>query len=258
MNYPKIAAQMYTIREFAKTPEGIRESLKKIKEIGYEAVQVSGIGPIGHQEMKDLADEFGLAICATHISYDRIKDDIDDVIFQHKLWDCKYVGLGGMPVSYRGDKDGYVAFAKEASKYAKILKDNGLQFIYHNHSFEFVKFDGVTGMDILLQESDPDAFDFEIDTYWVQHGGADPIEWINKVGGRMDVVHFKDMVIDFINNEQKQIMAEIGEGNLNWKGITEACAKNNVLWACVEQDICQRDPFESLAISRKNLKAMGL
>jgi sugar phosphate isomerase/epimerase len=122
MNYPKIAAQMYTIREFAKTPEGIRESLKKIKEIGYEAVQVSGIGPIGHQEMKDLADEFGLAICATHISYDRIKDDIDDVIFQHKLWDCKYVGLGGMPVSYRGDKDGYVAFAKEASKYAKILK----------------------------------------------------------------------------------------------------------------------------------------
>lgn len=258
MNYPKIAAQMYTIREFAKTPEAIRESLKKIKEIGYEAVQVSGIGPIGHQEMKDLADEFDLAICATHISFDRIKDDMDDVIFQHKLWDCKYVGVGGMPATYRGDKDGFVSFAKEASKYAKILKDSGLQFIYHNHSFEFRKFDGVTGMDILLQESDPDVFDFEIDTYWVQHGGADPIEWVNKVGGRMDVVHFKDMVIDFTDNEQKQIMAEIGEGNLNWKGITEACAKNNVVWACVEQDICQRNPFESLAISRKNLKAMGL
>jgi sugar phosphate isomerase/epimerase len=258
MNYPKIAAQMFTVREFCKTPEAIHESLKKIKEAGYEAVQVSGIGPIGHQEMKDMADEFGLTICATHISFDRLKEDTDDVIRQHKLWDCKYVGVGSMPRPYQGDKDGYISFAKEASKYARILKDNGLQFIYHNHSFEFQKFDGVTGMDILLQESDPDVFDFEIDTYWVQHGGADPIEWINKVSGRMDVVHFKDMVIDVIDNERKQIMAEIGEGNLNWKGITEACAKTGVIWACVEQDRCQRDPFESLAISRRNLNNMGL
>jgi sugar phosphate isomerase/epimerase len=258
MNYPKIAAQMYTVREFCKTPEGIHESLKKIKEAGYDAVQVSGVGPIGHQEMKGMADEFGLNICATHISFDRLKDETEDVIHQHKLWDCKYVGVGSMPRPYQEDKDGFVSFAKEASKYARILKDNGLQFIYHNHSFEFRKFDGVTGMEILLQESDPEAFDFEIDTYWVQHGGADPIEWINKVSGRMDVVHYKDMVMGVVEKERRQIMAEIGEGNLNWKGITEACAKNGVVWACVEQDICQRDPFESLAISRRNLKNMGL
>jgi sugar phosphate isomerase/epimerase len=258
MNYPKIAAQMYTVREFCKTPPAIRESLKKIKDAGYEAVQVSGVGPIGHQEMKDMADEFGLTICATHISFDRLKTETKDVIAQHKLWDCKYVGVGSMPGPYQADKDGFVSFAKEASRYARILKDNGLQFIYHNHSFEFRKFGGVTGLEILLQESDPEVFDFEIDTYWVQHGGADPIEWINKVKGRMDVIHYKDMVIDVIDKERRQIMAEIGEGNLNWKGITEACAKNGVKWACVEQDVCQRDPFESLAISRRNLKNMGL
>ncbi len=257
MNYPKIAAQMYTIRDFCKTPEDIYESLKKVKKIGYDAVQVSGIGPIEHQELKDMVDEVGLTICATHISFDKLVEDPDSIINQHKVWDCKYVGVGGMPAKYRVNEEGFVSFAKDASKSARILADNGLQFIYHNHSFEYQRFGDVIGMEVLLQESDPEVFQFEIDTYWVQHGGADPIQWINKVKGRMDVVHFKDMALD-ASEGQTQIMAEVGEGNLNWKGITEACANNGVKWAAVEQDICQRDPFESLAISRRNLKKMGL
>jgi sugar phosphate isomerase/epimerase len=257
MNYPKIAAQMFTVRDFCKTPDEIRESLKKIKKIGYDAVQISGIGPIGHRELKDMVDELELAICATHIGFDKLQNNIQDVIDQHKLWDCKYVGVGGMPGNYASDREGFAAFAKEASKYARELSKNGLQFIYHNHSFEYQKFDGITGIEILLKESDPEVFGFEIDTYWVQHGGADPIEWINKVRGRMDVVHFKDMVIQ-VDKGWNQIMAEVGEGNLNWKGITEACARTGVKWAAVEQDVCQRDPFESLAISRRNLIKMGL
>lgn len=255
MNYPKIAAQMYTVRDFSKTPADIKETLKKIKQAGYESVQVSGIGPIGNQELKDMIDEIGLTISATHIGFNRFTDDIEGVIAQHKLWECKYVGLGGLPEKYRISREGYSTFAKEASKFARILTDSGLQFIYHNHNFEFRKYDGVTGMEILFEESDPEVFDFEIDTFWVQSGGADPIEWINKVKGRMEYVHYKDMVM---GSERNQLMAEVGEGNLNWKGITEACAKNGVKWAAVEQDVCQRDPFESLAISRQNLIKMGL
>lgn len=255
MSYPKIAAQMYTVRDYLKTPADIRESLEKIKNAGYESVQISGLGPIDPHELKDMIDQLGLTICATHIGYDQLSQSIERVIEQHKLWDCKYVGLGAMPIHYQTSREGYTAFAREASKYARVLADNGLRFIYHNHSFEFMKFDGVTGMEVLLEESDPEVFDFEIDTYWVQHGGADPVEWINRVNGRMDVVHFKDMAI---GPERTQLMAEVGEGNLNWKGIIEACAKNSIKWAAVEQDICQRDPFESLAISRQNLSKMGL
>jgi sugar phosphate isomerase/epimerase len=73
----------------------------------------------------------------------------------------------------------------------------------------------------------------------------------------MDVVHFKDMAVQ-VRDGRVQIMTEVGEGNLNWKGIIKACAETGVKWAAVEQDICQRDPFESLAISRRNLKEMGL
>ena len=79
------------------------------------------------------------------------------------------------------------------------------------------------------------------------------IYWINKMKDRMPVIHVKDMVME----DRTQLMAEVGEGNLNWPGILQACEDANVEWLAVEQDICQRDPFESLAISYNNLKAMG-
>jgi len=255
MSKPIVAAQLYTIREFTRTPEDVEKSMKKIKEIGYNAVQVSGFGPIEPERVKDIMDKEGLKICATHIGFNLMQENLDAVIKQHKLWDCKYVGVGSMPNEYRESREGYVRFAKEASDIARRLADEGLSFIYHNHNFEFVKFDGVTGMDILLEESDPDVFGFEIDTFWVQAGGANPVDWIYKVKGRMKVIHFKDMGV---SAERQAIMTEVGEGNLNWKAIIKACQDTGVEWAPVEQDICQRNPFESLAISLKNLKALGL
>jgi sugar phosphate isomerase/epimerase len=134
------------------------------------------------------------------------------------------------------------------------MKERGLTFGYHNHSFELEKFDGRTGLEILYSESDPAAFTAEIDTYWIQHGGGDPAWWIRGVAGRSPLVHLKDMTM----RGSQQLMAEVGEGNLNWPAILEACRAAGVLWYIVEQDTCQRDPFESLGISLRNLQAMGL
>lgn len=250
----KIAAQLYTLREHLKTPEDIDKTLTKVKEIGYDAVQVSGMGPIDPQDLKTIADREDLTICATHIGFDRLKNELQTVINEHKLWECKYVGLGAMPEEYRKDKEGIMDFIEEISIIAKDIKENGLQFIYHNHNFEFLKLGNKTGMDFLLENTDPETFDFEIDTYWVQAGGGDPAQWIANVAGRMEVVHFKDMAV----KSWEPIMAEVGEGNLNWERIIQTCKDIGVQWVCVEQDVCQRDPFESLAISLKNLKEMGL
>jgi len=255
MNKMKIAAQLYTVREFTKTPSDMEKSFKKLKNIGYDAIQVSAIGPVEHKHLKDMADSAGLEICATHIGFERLKNDMEDVIKQHKIWECKYVGLGSMPAEYRKSKEGYIEFSGIASQYAKALADNDLRFIYHNHNFEYVKFDGITGMEILLNETDPESFDFEVDTYWVQAGGANPVDWIRKVRDRMKVVHFKDMAADI---DFKSIMAEVGEGNLDWSSIIDACHDIGVEWCAVEQDICRRDPFDSLALSLKNLKTFGL
>ncbi|HYF50734.1 MAG TPA: sugar phosphate isomerase/epimerase [Planctomycetota bacterium] len=248
-----IAAQMYTLRNFTKTPADIATTMKKVRDIGYEAVQLSALGPIPQEELKKILDENKLVVAATHVPYDKMRDNPQSVIDEHKFINCAYTAIGGLPQDYR-NAAGYSKFAKEASAVAKKLKDGGLTWGYHNHSFELEKFNGRTGLEILYSESDASVFTAEIDTYWIQHGGGDPAQWIRSLKGRIPLVHLKDMVV----KDNQPIMAEVGEGNLNWPEILKACKEAGVKWYIVEQDTCQRDPFESLAISLKNLKKMGL
>lgn len=255
MDQYSLAAQLYTVRQFTQTPSDIAATLKKVRAIGYRAVQVSAFGPIEPKELKALLDGEGLYLCITHTPYDRLTGDLDAVIAEHKLWNCPNVAVGSMPNKFReAGEAGYLAFAKEANEIGRRLYEAGLTFSYHNHNFEFERFGRRLGLDILLEETDPRYVQAEIDTYWVQAGGGDVVQWIRKVQGRMPVVHLKDMAIQ----NRTQIMAEIGEGNLNWPAILEACRQAGVRWYAIEQDVCQRDPFESLAISYRNLKAMGM
>ncbi|MCZ6632232.1 MAG: sugar phosphate isomerase/epimerase [bacterium] len=251
-----IAAQMYTVRDFTKTPEDIAESLKKVKAIGYDAMQVSGFGPIDPQELKHMADGEGLDIIATHTGFDRMRDDTQAVIDEHLLWNCKYPAIGGLPQTYReGGEGGYLRFARDASEVGRTLAEAGLTFAYHNHNFEFQKFGNRTALELILQETDPKVLQLEIDVYWVQAGGADPAAWIRKARARIDLVHVKDMAIE----GREQRFAEVGEGNLNWPAILEAGRESGTRWYIVEQDRCyDRDPFDSLKISLENMKNMGL
>lgn len=161
----KIAAQLFTLRDYMQTPEEIEASLKKVKDIGYNAVQVSGLGIIDPKALKEMTNQLGLEICATHISYADLTEKMDEIIEKHQIWGCKYVGLGCMPMDQSTTKEGYLAFAKKATEIGHQLKSGGLKFIYHNHNFEFTKFGGRTGMDILIEETDPEAVDFELDMY---------------------------------------------------------------------------------------------
>ncbi len=255
MTHSKLAAQLYTVRDHTQTLQDFQSSMRKIRDIGYESVQVSGIGPISPEDVKTVADDFGLTICITHVGFDYLQNDIDAAIAQHKLWECPNVAIGSMPTSYRdGGAEGFRRFARDATEVGRKLSEADLSFSYHNHSFEFVRFDDRTGLDIIYQESEPRYLKAELDTYWVQHGGGDVIAWIKQLANRMPVIHFKDMVII----EGQQAMAEIGEGNLNWPGILEACEDADIEWYAIEQDICRRDPFESLKISYENLRALGV
>ncbi|MDE2821410.1 MAG: sugar phosphate isomerase/epimerase [Chloroflexota bacterium] len=285
MSQSILAAQLYTIRDFTKTRADFAESMRKISEIGYRVVQLSSVGAIGDAFIKRVCDDNGLSICNTHVGVDQLQNDIEDVIAQHELWDCRHVAIGGMPPEFRDSEAGFRSFAVLANGIGERLAEAGLSFSYHNHSFEFVKFGDRSGLDIFFAETDPRYVSAELDTYWIQHGGADPIVWIDRLAGRMPVIHLKDMVMlpvphppapsptgregerkvppsswgrDLGWGPPQQAMAEVGEGNMNFPGILAACRRAGVEFYAVEQDICQRDPFESLAISYRNLRAMGL
>jgi len=251
---PVLAAQLYTVRQFTQTAADLAATLQKIRDMGYTSVQISAIGPIPDAEVKSILDDVGVTVCITHVRAPWPWQDLDSIIAQHHLWSCQHVAVGAMPETYRQSEEGFRRFAAEANEMGRRLSQAGLTFSYHNHSFELIRFGKRTGLDLIYDETDPRYLKAELDTYWIQHGGGDPAAWITKMTGRMPVVHLKDMVI----LDGQPVMAEVGEGNLNWPAILRACRQAGVEWYAVEQDVCQRDPFESLRISYKNLNAMGL
>ena len=118
-----------------------------------------------------------------------------------------------------------------------------MRFAYHNHEFEFGKFDGKMIMDYLMDGFAEADMQVILDTYWVQCAGCDPVIWIKKLAGKVPKVHFKDMTV--VGREQR--FAEIGAGNLNWPAIIDACKVSGVEWVIVEQDNSYgRDPFDCL------------
>lgn len=244
-----VGVQLYTVRDFTNTAEELTNSLKKLRQIGYTAVEMSPFGPLEQKELKNVLDSEGLTMPSTHLGLDQILNEFEKVRDALLFFDCRHVACSGRA----SDEEGYKQLAGRMSEAAHKLKEAGITLSYHNHHWEFQKFGERTGMQILVEESDP-LVNFQLDTYWVQEGGGDPIAWIRRVSGRIPYLHLKDMTIV----DAKVYMAEVGEGNLNWEGIFAAAEEAGTQWYIVEQDHCQRDPFESLAISLRNLKAMGI
>ena len=253
MKETQIGLQLYTIRDLLKTPKDFIKVLPKVRKIGYQAVQ-TGLGQMETKELKKILDNEGLFVFATHIPIERLINETDAVIEDHKILGAEYVACPWLPEEYRGAA-GYRKAAKNLSKVGAILAKSGLTLCYHNHAFEFEKFGKKTGLEILYSESNPRYLKAELDTYWVAFGGGDPAAWCLKYSGRLPLVHLKDMVA---TKDNTQVYAEVGEGNLNWKPIIAACKKAGVRWYIVEQDVCRRDPLESIKISRNNLRKLGL
>jgi len=246
-----VGIQMYTLREFCKTKEDAIKSLEKVSKIGYRVVQISGMVRIDPKELRKILDDNGLKACSSHIGYNEVVNETDRVIEEHNILGCESMVCPGLPGEYHC-KDGYKKVAKTFSKIIPKIKKNKLTLGYHNHSGEFKRYGDKVGLEILF-ENCPEL-EAEIDTYWVQHGGGDPAQWIEKYPKRINGIHVKDMgIID-----HKQVMPPIGEGNLNWERIIKACHKSGVKYGLVEMDETTIDPFEAVKISFKNLLNLGM
>lgn len=250
MSKIKLGAQLYTLRDYIKTYEDCEQTFKYLNDIGINVIQISGIGPIPAEKVAYLAEKYNMDVCVTHTSFDRMQSDLDTVMKEHKMLGCDTLGIGSMPDKYRDSVEGIAEFIKITSEIGKKMHENGLQFAYHNHSFEFAELpNGRRIFDMLIEDTKPEEFGFIADTYWFQYGGVNPCDYIEKIAGRMKVCHFKDYRI--VNNTPT--FAEIGTGNLNLDAIYRKCLETGVKYIVIEQDTCDIDPRESMAISYKNL-----
>ncbi len=244
-------AQLYTVREFCKTLEDFSTTLAKIAGIGYRTVQVSGTCPFDAEWLRDQLKRNGLRCVLTHTPKDLLTSDTERVIRDHDLFDCKYVGLGFWAFNAERDNMTYERFMEIYPAVAKKLKAGGKYFMYHNHDGEFQRLGGKVILEKLAEEIPAEDMGFTLDTFWVQAGGGDPAQWIERLAGRVPCIHLKDFAFG-------RKMAVLGEGNINFDRVFQMAEKSGVETMLVEQDDCNgENPFDCLARSYAYLKSRG-
>lgn len=247
----EIGAQFFTIRDYCKNLTDFAESIKKVADIGYKYVQISGTCAYEPQWLKEQLDKNGLQCVLTHNPTDRLINSPAEVSRDHDIFGCKYVGLGYFGFNQTKPDCTLETFTKTYLPVAKALKENGKYFMYHNHDKEFQKIDGRIVLEHLKDIFAADEMGFTLDTYWVQVGGGDPAQWLEKLAGRVPCIHLKDCGYD------KQ-MAVVGEGNINFDRVFQMAEKAGTKYMLVEQDSCNgENPFDCLKRSYQNLKAFG-
>lgn len=250
MKISQVAVQLYTLRDQCKTESDIARSLEKLAAVGYQSVQISGLGPISDLKLAQICRDTGLSICATHESLQALLETPEIIIEHLQNLGCQHTALGFPTGVDLGSRAGVAAFCRQIEASAQKFADAGLTCGYHNHHHEFRSIDGQPVLQIILESTR--HLTLELDTYWVQYGGANPVSLLQLAAGRIPLLHLKDYAI---SSENQPVFAEIGSGNLEFPAIIQAAEQGGCQWFIVEQDTTPGDPFDSLQMSFDHIAA---
>lgn len=246
-----VGAQLYTVREHCKTLEGLSLSLRKIADMGYEYVQLSGTCAYDAAWLRDELKKNGLSCVITHTPAARLTGETENVIRDHRIFGCEHVGLGMWKLEMENLKESYEAFLTAYRPVMRAVRDAGLTFMYHNHDQEFAHLGQEPVLYRMARDTLSERMGFTLDTYWVQRGGEDPARCLENLSGRVPCIHLKDYGYG-------AKMLPVGEGNLNFDRVFDKAAKCGTRYMLVEQDDCNgEDPFDCLSRSLSFLRSRG-
>lgn len=273
----KIALNMSMVKTIM-WEKGPDYTFQRVKEAGLSYFELSQVDMTDEfiDQVLEASQKHGVTVMSTSLNYKPLfgtakgldlEKDLDRIIDVNKKLGVTYVRDSLIPKTCIHNEDGYYKAAEDLNHYGKLLKEQGLKLYYHNHHFEFEKYHGKTGFELLTENTDPEYVGFELDVHWISRAGQNPVDWINRLSNRVDLVHLKDYRIyfpdgepspDIFHREQCIQFAEIGEGNLDMKSIIEASLEAGAIYLPIEQDQTYgRDPFDCVRTSVKNLKELG-
>jgi hypothetical protein len=231
-----------------------------------QRVRSSGVGVIFSGQRSEFSGDT-LGLIGNRISFDPGHENLFNKMFTFDFAKedsgalyRRIRGRIGTAVSARKDGTKKVvrtAFSGQQMKnrqlaLAKAIRENGLYFMYHNHDQEFKRLQGKTVLRKMAEDFTPEELGFVLDTFWIQAGGANPVEYIREFAGRVPCIHLKDYAVG-------RKMAPIGEGNINFEAVVAACEYAGAEYLLVEQDDCNgEDPFDCMKRSYDYLKSLGL
>jgi len=247
--------QLYTVRKDiqADTP-GV---LTAVRKIGYRSVETfAGQYSRPAKELKQMIDDAGLGSPSTHFGYGDFGSRFDYA----KELGAKYMVVGAPPFQKATSADAFKEFATQYNQWGEQAVKYGMAFGFHNHNVEFRSFDGLSGLEILMRETDPKLVKWQMDCYWVTQAGQDPLAMMQKYRERIQTLHFKDRLPGFppstVEGAASQHFTEVGTGTIQYKAIWNAAQAMGVPYFFVEQDQTTIPPLQSIKISYDNLKKL--
>lgn len=270
-----IAVQLYSVRD--EMQADFEGTLKKMKELGYDGVEFAGLFGKEPSYVRELCKELDLIPISAHVPYYDMLENPEKVLADYAQIGCKYVAVPYLTPECRPGTDGFETTVEGIRKIAVAAKAAGIELLYHNHDFEFVKIGDKYALDVLYSTIPEDLLKTEIDTCWVNVAGVNPAEYILSYTGRSPVVHLKDFKksegskaenlykligIDDDTESAKEddfTFMPVGYGMQDFPEILAACETSGALWVVVEQDNPAKGdtPLNSVKLSREYLSTLG-
>jgi sugar phosphate isomerase/epimerase len=244
-----VALQLYSIKEL--TEVDFLGTLDKVAQIGYDGVEFAGYFNTTAKDLRKALDGYGLKAAGSHVGIDALNKELNREIDYALEIGSPYLICPGIPLEMRSSTDDYRRTAELFNSIGARCKENGLQFGYHNHDFEFLKFDGAFGLDLLVDNTQPELLFVELDTFWVEYSGLRSVDFIEKYKERCRILHIKDM-----KSLEDKRNTEVGSGVMDFKWIVSAGQKIGVKWYTIEQEEYEIPQLRSIEASLTYLKSI--
>lgn len=244
-----VGIQLYTLREEAAAD--LPAVLERLGRIGYVGVEPAGFHGLSPREFRRLVEAAGMTVSSSHIPAP-IGESADEILDAQQEIGVEDVVIAFMPPDRFADRDQIYVTADQMNRAHQNVKARGMRLGYHNHNWEFsTRIDDQPAHTILFEQLDPEIF-AEIDVYWAQVGGANPVQVVSQLGSRARLLHMKDGPAD----QPKSAMTAAGSGAVDLAGV--AAAAENAAWHIVELDRCATDMFEAVEQSYRYLVGEGI
>jgi sugar phosphate isomerase/epimerase len=261
----RVGLQLYTVRDAMKTD--VEGTIAKVATTGYKEVEFAGYFDHSPKAIRAILDENGLASPSCHVSYHFVEKHWPETLEAAKIVGHSYIICPWIDEKQRAKPGGWKRAADLFNKAGEAAQKEGIQFGYHNHSFEFQRDASLGGKlpyDFLLAETDPKLVAMEMDLCWISVAGKDPVTYFDKYPGRFPLVHVKDWVKDSTHSSGYKgamgqtvsyngRMADVGQGSINWKNLFAHDGKAGIKHFFVENDD-PKSAFDDIKISYTYLR----
>lgn len=239
----KSALQLYSIKD--ETEKNLLEALRKVAALGYDGVEFAGYGNHSAEEIKAVLDETGLAACASHIPLEKLRTDFSAVLaFEQLLGNRRIV----IPWSDFATLAEWTAFFTELEELASRMKPAGFQLLYHNHSHEFTRIEGVDLLDLLYRQT-TQVF-LEVDLFWLAYAQIPVEEWLRVHQEKIALLHFKDL------EKIRLVSTELGTGSLPLAAYAAFAKQRRLPWLIAEQEHFTTPSLAAAAANGRELRRL--